>query len=151
MIVKWPGVTKKTSRNHHPVVIQDIYASVLEWAGLSDMQPEMTDSQSFLPLMKGENRHADRRFIWHYPNFYDQPPFSIIREGEWKLIYFYKEQRHELYNIKEDIGETNNLAAENPGKVKSMAKSLGEYLRNANAHRPVIKSTGLPVPWPDEV
>lgn len=150
MIVKWPGVTTKTERNNHPVIIQDIYSSVLEWTGLSELQPELTDSHSFLPLLQGESLIADRQFIWHYPNLYDQPPFSSIRQGDWKLIYFYTDQHHELYNLKEDIGETNNLAKENPEKVKRLAAGLGNYLRKAKAGRPVLKRTGELVPWPDE-
>ncbi|MCG8307075.1 MAG: sulfatase [Cytophagales bacterium] len=149
MMVKWPGITTETKRNNHPVIIQDIYASVLEWAGLSELQPKLTDSHSFLPLVKGETVSSDRRFIWHYPNLYDQPPYSSIRLGDWKLIYFYTDQHHELYNLKEDIGEINNLAKEKPEKVQNLAASLGDYLRNAKAERPILKSTGEPVPWPD--
>ena len=150
MIVKWPGVTTKTERNDHPVIIQDIYSSVLEWAGLSELQPELTDSHSFLPLLKGGAMNADRRFIWHYPNLYDQPPFSSIRQGDWKLIYFYTGQHHELYNLKEDIGESNNLAEQLPDKVRALATDLSDYLRKAKAERPLLKSTGKLVPWPDE-
>jgi arylsulfatase A-like enzyme len=151
MIVRWPGVTTQPSRNNHPVIIQDIYASALHWAGLSDLQPELTDSHSFLPLLKGETTGNERSFIWHYPNLYDVQPFSSIRKGDWKLIYFYNDQHHELYNLKEDISEANNLAEMHPAIVKKMTHNLGEYLRNAKAHRPVLKSRNQTVPWPDEV
>ncbi len=107
-------------------------------------------SYSFLPLIKGKTLDSNREFIWHYPNLYDVQPFSIIRKGDWKMIYFYNDQHHELYNIKEDIGESNNLAIEHPNKVKSLSISLSNYLRNATAARPVLKSTGNPVAWPDE-
>ncbi len=150
MIIKWPGVTTQTQRNNKPVVIQDIYASVLELAGLSELQPELTDSYSFLPLVKGETINSDRQFIWHYPNLYDVQPFSIIRKGDWKLIYFYNDQHHELYNLKEDIGEANDLVEKYPEIVKSLAVSLSEYLRSVKAERPVLKSSGKPVAWPDE-
>ncbi len=150
MIVKWPGVTNKPKRNNYPVVIQDVYASVLELAGLSKQQPDLTDSYSFLPMVKGKAMNRNREFIWHYPNLYDVEPFSIIRKGDWKLIYFYNDQHHELYNIKEDIGEANNLAEKHPNKVKNLSVSLSDYLRNAKAVRPLLKSTGRLVAWPDE-
>lgn len=151
MIVDWPGVTAKASRNNHPVIIQDIFASALAWAGVPELLPEINDSESFLPLLKGKAMKSDRQFIWHYPNFYDVQPFSIIREGDWKLIYHYSNQSFELYNLNEDIGESNNLADTNPDKRKSLAKSLGAYLKKVEAHRPTFKSSGALVPWPDEV
>jgi arylsulfatase A-like enzyme len=149
MIVHWPGVTQKASRNNHPVVIQDIYASVLEWAGLSELQPEVTDSKSFLPLLKGQQFDNKRQFIWHYPNYYDVPPYSTIREGDWKLIYFYKDQRTELYNLKTDLGEANNLVEQESEIAKQLAGKLSEYLRSVEADRSTIKETGELVIWPD--
>ena len=53
--------------------------------------------------------------------------------------------------LQKDIGELNNLAGQQPAKVKEMALKLGKYLRGAKAQRPSYKSTGKPVPWPDEV
>lgn len=149
MIVHWPGVTQKASRNNHPVVIQDIYASVLEWAGLSELQPEVIDSKSFLPLLKGQQFDNKRQFIWHYPNYYDVPPYSTIREGDWKLIYFYKDQRTELYNLKTDLGEANNLIEQESEIAKQLAGKLSEYLRSVEADRSTIKETGELVIWPD--
>ena len=57
----------------------------------------------------------------------------------------------ELYNLREDIGETRNLAAEYPEKVAELARLLGERLRGWNAPMPIVRATGKPVPWPDEL
>ena len=57
----------------------------------------------------------------------------------------------ELYNIKEDIGETRNLASEYPEKVAELAKALGARLRAWDAPMPVLRATGEKVAWPDEV
>jgi arylsulfatase A-like enzyme len=151
MIVRWPGVTTQPQRNEQPVVIQDIYASALEWAGVPEKQPKLTDSRSFLPLVRGETPGFKRNFVWHYPNFYDVEPFSIIRKGNWKLICFYNDQHRELYNLKEDIGETKDLADKYSEKVEELARNLGDYLRRAQAVRPLMKNTGEPVAWPDEL
>ena len=81
--------------------------------------------------------------------------------GDWKLVYVMMNtvpgQRvqdgvpFELYNLREDIGETRNLAAEYPEKVAELARLLGERLRGWNAPMPIVRATGKPVPWPDEL
>ena len=55
----------------------------------------------------------------------------------------------ELFNIKEDIGEANNLADQQLDRVRRLAKVLGDYLRQVEAQMPIDKATGKPVPWPD--
>ena len=57
----------------------------------------------------------------------------------------------ELYNIKEDIGETRNVAASHPGKVKELARMMSERLRTNKASMPIVRATGKPVPMPDEL
>jgi len=57
----------------------------------------------------------------------------------------------ELYNVKEDIGEAKNVAAANPEKVKELAKILSDRLRANRASMPIVRSTGKPVPMPDEL
>ncbi|MGD9556686.1 MAG: hypothetical protein AB7V25_06685 [Mangrovibacterium sp.] len=56
----------------------------------------------------------------------------------------------ELFNINNDLGEQNNQAGQHPEIVKDLAKKLGNYLREVDAQRPVLKESGKVVPWPDE-
>ena len=74
-----------------------------------------------------------------------------IRKGDWKLVYYYGTGKKELFNIKQDIGESNNLAQQHPDVVKRLSKDLGKQLRKMDGQRPSFKATGLPCPWPDEV
>ncbi|MGL4493849.1 MAG: sulfatase, partial [Tannerellaceae bacterium] len=76
---------------------------------------------------------------------------STIRKGDYKLIYFHENESFELYNISNDLGETTNLAAQNPKLVKKLAKQLGNHLRSVDAQMPTFKATGKVVRWPDEV
>jgi arylsulfatase A-like enzyme len=150
MIVKWPGVTKKTSRNDYPVIIQDVYASVVDWAKSGEYAALTEDSKTFVPLVKGKKATGtDRALIWHYPNFYDMEPYSKIREGDCKLIYFYKDQRTELYDLKNDVGEANNLVEQKPTKAMQLKGKLSKYLRSVHADRSRLKETGQLVKWPD--
>lgn len=91
----------------------------------------------------------NRAFFWHYPHIYDiNDPYSVIRKGDWKLIWHYVDQRAELFNLKEDLGEKNNLADEEPVRAQALRKELREYLMSVNASIPISKSTndflGLP-------
>ena len=57
----------------------------------------------------------------------------------------------ELYNLKEDIGEHNDVAAEHKDIVDKLAKDLGDKLRGWDATMPIVRATGKPVPMPDEL
>ena len=68
------------------------------------------DGVSFVPLLKQKNGYPkDRPLFWHFPHNYGVEPFSSMRKGDWKLIYFHADEHFELYNLKKDISESNNL------------------------------------------
>ena len=77
-------------------------------------------------------------------------PSSTIRRGNWKLIYYHTDRRFELFNLAADLGETRNLAAREPERVRALADELSAYLRRHHAPMPVVKATGAPVPLPAE-
>ncbi len=154
MIVKWPGVTKPGSRNSQYLIIEDIFPSFLEMAGVeyAGTESQVIDGVSFVPLLKDLSLQTrDRSIFWHYPNTYHQEPYSSIRKGDWKLIYKYYGQKFELYNLKEDIGEANNLASQQPAKLKELASGLGDFLRSTKAQRPRVYGSKVEIPYPDEV
>ena len=62
-------------------------------------------------------------------------PGSVIREGDWKFLRFYADGREELYNLKNDIGETKNLIASMPEKAVEMKAQLDGMLK---AHEAII-------------
>ncbi|MGE0104950.1 MAG: sulfatase [Blastocatellales bacterium] len=154
MIVKWPGVTKPGSLNSDPIIIEDFFPTILELAGAAwrGKTLQKVDGISFVPLLKGTGRTAkDRSFVWHFPhNYGGQGPFSALRRGPWKLIYYHADRRMEMFNIESDISENHDLAKENPAKVRELAGRLSDRLRAENALMPTDKSTGLPVPLPEQ-
>jgi arylsulfatase A-like enzyme len=115
------------------------------------------DGVSFFPFLFQQPKvQKDRMLVWHYPNKWGPTgpgigTTSTIRHGNWKLIYWYKDGRKELYRLDEDLGENNNLAHIYPEKVAALSVLLGKYLRNVGADRPLFKKTNKPAPWPDEV
>ncbi|TKG95595.1 DUF4976 domain-containing protein [Puteibacter caeruleilacunae] len=158
MIVKWPGKVRPKSKCNDYLMIEDFYPSILEMAGVKKYKTvQPIDGESFVPMLTEKGTTAKGRSLyWHFPNNWGPTgpgigATSTVRNGDWKLVYWYKDQHFDLFNIKEDIGEQNNLAKENPKMVKKLAKQLGNYLRSVDAQRPTYKESGKVAPWPDEV
>lgn len=148
MLVKWPGVSQAGRVINDYLIIEDIYPSFLEMAGVTEEIDAEVDGQSFVPLLRGKKGSTERPLFWHYPNTYDQPPYSMVRKGDWKLIYHHVDQSLELFNITEDISEENNMIKENPIKASELVDLLTKHLKETKAQMPIIKATGKPVPYP---
>lgn len=157
MIVRWPGVVRPGSLCETPVIIEDFFPTILEMAAVQApkvVQP--VDGISFVPLLRGREVPLKKRpLFWHFPNNWGPSgpgigASSTVRDGDWKLIYYHADRQFELFNLASDIGESRNLAAENPDKVEAMAKLLTQYLKSVQAQMAVDKKTGRPVEWPSE-
>lgn len=158
MIVSWPGIVKPGSRCNDYLIIEDFYPTILEMAQLTVPDtPQIIDGRSFIPLLtgKGVNPSVDRSLYWNFPNNWGPTGPGIeatcsIRRGDWKLIYYYADKHKELFNIRNDIGENNDLVDQEPELIKTLSDDLGNYLRSVDAQRPYFKETGQPAFWPDE-
>ena len=158
MIVRWPGVVKPDTKCDKYLIIEDFYPTILEMAQIKHYKTvQPIDGISFMPLLTHTGDPSKGRSLhWNFPNHWgnDGPgigPTCTVRKGDWKLIYYYDSGKKELFNIPEDIGEKNDLAALHPDIVKSLSKELGDYLRKVGGQRPSFKATGKPCPWPDEI
>ncbi len=69
-------------------------------------------------------------------------PHSAMQVGELKIIYFYEPHQWELYDLQTDIGESRDLAATEPKKLKELAASLIDELREKGALYPMNRETG---------
>ena len=149
MLVKWPGTTAPGTSNDHYLIIEDIFPTFLELANLKEDAQKSRDGISFVPLLSNQNAYpANRALYWHFPHTYYQTPYSVVRQGDWKLIYHHADRKMELFNLAQDIGEQSDLFAENPAKVKELAGLLSSYLKETNALMPVDKTSGKPVEYP---
>jgi arylsulfatase A-like enzyme len=157
--LKKKNVVKPGSKTATPVIIEDFFPSILEIAGIKNPSLMQTvDGKSFVSLLKGQpNADPNRIFTWHYPNKWKVKELkqidymSAIRQGDWKLVYDMKTQKLELYNLKTDIGEMHDVAAQNKEKVKQLAKLLSDRFRSYGTLLPTYKATGKAVPMPDEL
>jgi len=156
MIVKYPALVKPGTITDQYLIIEDYFPTILELAGIKNYKTvQKIDGKSFVPLLKNPFYTDDNRIlIWHYPNKWNNAKevginyFSAIRKGDWKLVYNLRNGKKELYNVKNDIGETKDLAIENPQKTSSLANLLGIQLKAWKAPMPVNKADNNPVAWP---
>jgi arylsulfatase A-like enzyme len=144
LIVKWPGVTAPGSACDEPVTSTDFYPTMLEMAGLAPRPPQHCDGVSFAPLLRGGKSLPRKAIFWHYPHYSNQGggPGGAVRVGDLKLIEWYEDDRAELYNLKDDLGEKNDLAARMPDKVAELRKMLAEWRRSVGARMPTPAPAG---------
>ena len=137
MIVRWPGVTAPGSLCKDPVTSTDFYPTMLEMAGLPSRPDQHLDGMSFVPLLQGEIRQRGPIF-WHYPHYGNQggAPSGAVRDGRWKLIEWYEDQRVELFDLDSDVGELRDRARQQPERVQTMRALFHEWLKETGAVMP---------------
>jgi len=135
LIVCWPKGVQPGSVCDAPVSSVDFYPTILELAGAKGDPKHVHDGESLVPLLKQTGSLRRDALYWHYPHFSNQGgmPGAAVRQGDWKLIRFYENERMELYNLKDDPGETSDLAARRRGKVAEMRGMLDRWLRAVDA------------------
>jgi len=138
MLIKWPGITEKGTICSVPVTSTDFYPTMLEMAGIQLNPNNHNDGISLAPLLKGKKTLNREDLFWHYPHYGNQggSPGSAIRSGDYKLIKFYEDNRLELYNLKNDIGERQNLITELPDIANQLHSKLKTWLKEVDAQMP---------------
>ena len=138
MIIKWPGVVRPGSVCSEPVTSTDFYPTMLRMAGLPLMPKQHVDGVSMVPLLMGTGNLKRKAIYWHYPHYHGSgnKPSGAIRAGDYKLIEWYEDNSIELYNLKDDIGEKNDLASRMPEKAAKLRRLLHRWLRQTKATVP---------------
>ncbi len=139
MIAFWPGVIEPGSVCDEPCTTPDLFPTFLAAAGLPLMPEQHEDGVSLVPLMRGETMSRGAIF-WHYPHYSNQgdTPACAVREGDWKLIEHFEDHRLELFNLREDIGETQNLAEAEPERVEALYQRLIAWRASVEAKIPEV-------------
>lgn len=138
-VVSVPWMNHQGERNNTPVAGSDFYPTLLDLAGVEIPQEAIIDGQSIVPVLKGETI-AERPLFWHYPHYGNQGgrPASIIRKGDWKLIYFHENKQVALYNVATDIHEDKELSADYPKKASLLSTELMAHLKETGAKLPTL-------------
>jgi arylsulfatase A len=138
LIIRWPGQVEKGSLSSQPVITMDFVPTFLEAAGI-EFQAGEFDGESLVPLLTRGGTVERDALYFHFPHYAfhrDNHMGGIIRFGDYKLIRQYDTGVNELYNLAEDLGETNNLAEEQPRLAARLQKKLETWLQETHAAMP---------------
>ena len=144
-IVSWPGHIAPASSSDQVIQGSDFYPTFLEILDLEPERDQKFDSISILPALKGDtlDREAIFTYFPHDPPVPDWlPPSVSVHQGDWKLIRIFHggengAHRWKLFNLAEDIGESNDLSTKQPDRVVAMDALIEAFLRDTNAVVPV--------------
>lgn len=137
LFIKWPGVIKAGTETNSIVQGVDNFSTILDMAGGKMPAAQINDGVSFIDVLKNGQSHTNRTIFWH--NSAPRPAqtadiySSAIRKGDYKLIDFFALGKKELYNVKDDIGEKNDIAAQNPEKVNELYTELDAWRKKTGA------------------
>ena len=111
----------------------DLFPTLVEAAGAE--QSHAIDGVNLLPLLSGGDSLERGPLYWHYPHYSNQGgiPGGAMRAGDYKLVERYEDGRVHLYNLKDDIGERTDLAAEQPQRVAQMRAKLHAWYKTVDA------------------
>ena len=136
-IIRAPGLTQPGQICDTPIMSMDLYPTIMELADVPASAAPSVDGSSLVRLLSG-GELKPRPLYWHYPHYGNQggAPGGAVRDGDWKLIEWYEDGSLELFNLKVDLGETTNLAAEMPDKVQELRKTLANWRSEVGAVMP---------------
>jgi arylsulfatase A-like enzyme len=137
LIIKWPDKAKAGLVVDEPVISNDLYPTCLAACGLPALPNQHLDGLDLSHLIQGKTTSLNRQSLfWHFPHYNEHPssvPSSVILKGAWKLIETFDPAGLELYNLEEDLSETNNLAASNPETLAELRTELESWRANVGA------------------
>jgi len=164
MIVRWPGKVKPGTTCDIPVHNIDFYPTFLAAAGGEEPAGKILDGSDISPLFESKP-FSERAIFWHFPGYlssntggsrspdFRTRPVSVIRKGDWKLHLYHEEwvldggrdkvdtnNSVELYNLKADISESNNLANVNTAKRDELLNDLLDWFKQVDAPLPSKKN-----------
>jgi len=143
-IFRWKSRIAPGQTNGTPINSVDLYPTLLELAGAAPPADYPLDGVSYLPLLTGAESSLDRDAIfWHFPGYlgaggrgWRTKPVSVIRSGDWKLLEYLEDGRQELYNLRSDIGETQDLAESERERAERLHEQLAQWRKDIGAPMP---------------
>ncbi len=148
-IVRWPGVTKPGTTCEVPTAHVDLFPTMLEISGAPQPR-QVLDGESLVKLFRDPTAKLQRDAIFqHFPGYlgsgpglWRTTPVSLIHSGDWKLMEYLEDGKLELYNLRNDLGETKNLATEMPDKAKELHARLVAWRAEVKAPMPTPNVPG---------
>ena len=151
----WPAVIKPGTRSDAALTSVDFMPTFAELASAALPTNQPVDGRSFIKVLKGQAALQDRAIFWHYPLYlsgasynkvlpvygtdkmaWRAVPSSVIRKGDFKLIYYYEYDNYKLFNLRYDLSEKNDLAQKMREKAKQLHAELMAWVKDTNAPVP---------------
>jgi len=143
-IFKWNGKVKPNTKNEEIVCSVDLFSTFVEAAGIKNGLKNI-DGLSLVSVLTGQKELSRKTIYWHYPHYHSagEGPSGAIRSGDYKLIEWFDKSLYgiqtegalELYNLKKDVGEQNNLVNEKPELAAKLYKMLSDWRKNVGAQK----------------
>ena len=140
----------------------DFYPTFKELLELEIPENKVLDGINLAGLLLEGEKPSERPLYFHFPVYlqaYDKNsgvnrdplfrtrPGTAMRLGDWKLIYYYEDEKAELFNLKDDLSETTNLVNQYPEKYKELKAMMDDWLKRTNAPIPTEPNPGFDANW----
>jgi arylsulfatase A len=139
LMVSYPPAIRAGSTSDVPAMSIDLFPTLVELCGLAP-KPEKPawDGVSVAPALLEKGPVRRDTLYWHYPHYHPggATPYSAVRSGDWRLVEFHEDGKVELYNLKEDIGETKDLAASQSERRDALLTMLRQWRAGVGAQMP---------------
>lgn len=145
MIVKWSGVVKGGTKINAPILGTDHFATMVEIGGGTVPKAQINDGKSYASILRGGTFDANRPLYWH--NWAPRPTStgdiysSAIRIGDYKLVDLFADGKLELYDLKNDIGESKNIAEANLELTKKLYAELNNWRNSIGITNKILQET----------
>ncbi len=161
--VRWPAVIEPEMASEIAVNGVDLMPTFAEMAGLTPPDSQPVDGLSIMPILKGDEERfdRDRSTFFHFPlylggdwidsvlpvyggspeNYWRAVPSSVIMKGDYKLIYYYEYESYELFNLRDDISEQNDLSDSRPELAEALLDELMQWVDEVEAPVPNIPNS----------
>ncbi len=148
-----PGTVPGGKECDVPICSVDLFPTLLDLAGGTPPEAYPLDGTSYAAILKGHGGDAlkDRALFWHFPGYlgagkgtWRTTPVSVVRKGDWKLLQFLENGRVELYDLRNDIGEKENLAEQHPQKTAELLRLLQAWRAEIRAPMPSPHTPEIP-------
>ena len=136
LIFAGAGVKGRGRVSREMTISNDLYPTILEMLGLHARPHQHLDGVSLGPVLKDTGGLERESLFWHYPHYNRHPqssPVSMIRRNNWKLIEFLEDGRRELYNLENDIGESEDVSAQHPRVEEQLLARLRKWRETVGA------------------
>ena len=142
-LIAGPGIEGDTV-SRQPVIGYDIYPTICDILGITDL-PEKVEGGSFKHLLTspegGPGKRPNDFLVFHWPHYQHgkaSTPDTTIRQGDFKLHYFYEDEKCLLFDLSKDLAESNDLSAALPEKTDKLRQTMVDYLTAIDANLPTI-------------